>query len=60
MLASRHLIFTGRMLFLTFNEQCQSTEGNFVSPHIYVQKQSAFTLTLSFIQDVLTHDVLKR
>jgi len=23
-----HSIFTGRMLFLTPNEQCQSTEGN--------------------------------
>jgi len=29
-----HSIFTGRVLFLTPNQQCQSTEGNAIFVHI--------------------------
>jgi len=32
--AHRHSIFTSRMLFLTPNQQCQSTEGTYPAKHL--------------------------
>jgi len=34
----RHSVFTGRMLFLTSNQQCQSTEGNDPVPQARMQE----------------------
>jgi len=41
-----HSIFTGRMLFLTPNEQCQSTEAHCISELVNLNKQWQFTARL--------------
>jgi len=44
--APHHSIFAGRMLFLTPNQQCQSTEGKFLS-RIYTVFFNFFTLNIA-------------
>jgi len=52
-----HSVFTGWMLFLPPNQQCQSTEGNFCSIYVYTKYHT--TVLWPFFQDYPGESVLE-
>jgi len=51
----RHSFFAGRMLFLTPNQQCQSTEGKLLSGILFTKSDNLVSIISNLITAIKTN-----